>query len=46
MLAVRTLTAAAEKLGWPMSVNYATVAPSDKSAFEDAFVNVLKLQNV
>jgi len=46
MLVVRILTTAAEKLGWPMSINYAAVALSDRKAFEDAFMNLLKLQNM
>ncbi|KAF5356120.1 hypothetical protein D9756_004054 [Leucocoprinus leucothites] len=40
------LTTVAEKLGWPMSVNYAAAASSDRKAFEDAFVNLLKLQSI
>lgn len=46
MLVVRILTTAAEKLGWPMSINYAAAALSDRKAFEDAFMNLLKLQNM
>ncbi|KXN81133.1 RAD50-interacting protein 1 [Leucoagaricus sp. SymC.cos] len=41
-----TLTTAAEKLGWPMNVNYAAASTSDRKAFEDAFVNLLKLQAI
>jgi hypothetical protein len=42
----RSLTTVAEKLGWPMPVNYAVAAPSDRKAFEDAFMNLLRLQTM
>ncbi len=40
------VTTAAEKLGWPMSVYYAAASPSDRKSFEDASVNLLKLQTM
>ena len=41
-----TLLAAAEKLQWPMTVNYAAAEPADRRAFETAFRNLLKLQTM
>ncbi|TFK93535.1 hypothetical protein K466DRAFT_572441 [Polyporus arcularius HHB13444] len=41
-----TLLEAAEKLKWPMKVDYASVAPEDRKAFENAFYNLLKLQTI
>ncbi|RPD81666.1 hypothetical protein L226DRAFT_527933 [Lentinus tigrinus ALCF2SS1-7] len=41
-----TLLEAAEKLKWPTKVEYASVAPEDRKAFEDAFYNLLKLQTI
>ncbi|KAJ3570874.1 hypothetical protein NP233_g4116 [Leucocoprinus birnbaumii] len=41
-----SLTTIAEKLGWPMNVNYAAAAPSDRKVFEDSFNNLLKLQTI
>lgn len=40
------LLEAAEKLGWPMPVDYPSASPNDRSAFESAFVNLLKLQSM
>lgn len=40
----RVLLVASEKFGWPMAVNYAKVAPEDRTAFENAFHNLLRLQ--
>lgn len=40
----RTLLEAAEKLKWPMKVDYASASPEDRKAFELAFYNLLKLQ--
>lgn len=40
------LLAASEKLGWPMAVNYAKVASEDRTTFETAFRNLLKLQSL
>ncbi|KAI0724222.1 RINT-1 family protein [Cerioporus squamosus] len=41
-----TLLEAAEKLKWPMKVDYASVAPNERKAFENAFYNLLKLQSM
>lgn len=41
-----TLLEAAEKLKWPMKVDYASVAPEDRKVFENAFYNLLKLQTI
>ena len=43
---LRTLLEAAEKLKWPMKVDYASVAPEDRKAFETAFYNLLELQTI
>lgn len=40
------LLAASEKLGWPMAVNYAKVESEDRTTFETAFRNMLKLQSL
>jgi hypothetical protein len=40
------LTNAAEKIGWPMPVDYLAVSAEDRKAFEDAFSNLLKLQTM
>ena len=42
----RTLLEAAEKLKWPMKVDYASASPEDRKAFETAFYNLLKLQTI
>ena len=42
----RTLLDAAEKLKWPMKVDYSTSTPEDRTAFEMAFYNLLKLQSI
>ncbi|PFH54769.1 hypothetical protein AMATHDRAFT_134611 [Amanita thiersii Skay4041] len=36
----------ADKLGWPMPVNLATVTTDNRAAFECAFKNLLKLQSL
>ncbi|KAI0344153.1 hypothetical protein BDW22DRAFT_1355453 [Trametopsis cervina] len=41
-----TLLAAAEKLQWPLPVDYVSAPPEDRKAFEAAFANLLKLQNL
>nr|VWO99552.1 N/A [Ganoderma boninense] len=41
-----TLLEAAEKLKWPMKVDYASASPDDRKAFEIAFYNLLKLQTI
>ncbi|KAM5532788.1 hypothetical protein V8D89_013585 [Ganoderma adspersum] len=41
-----TLLEAAEKLKWPMKVDYGSASPEDRKAFEAAFYNLLKLQVV
>ena len=41
-----TLLEAAEKLKWPMKVDYASASPEDRKAFETAFYNLLKLQTI
>lgn len=38
------LLATAEKFGWPLPVNYATVSTNDRVVFENAFRNLLELQ--
>ena len=43
---LRTLLEAAEKLKWPMKVDYASASPEDRKAFETAFYNLLKLQTI
>lgn len=45
-ITLSVLTTAAEKIGWPMSINYAATTSSDRKALEDAFVNLLKLQTM
>ena len=45
-LSRRTLLEAAEKLKWPMKVDYASASPEDRKAFETAFYNLLKLQTI
>lgn len=44
--ACRTLLAAAEKLHWPMPVDYAAARLEDRRTFEKAFLGLLKLQNL
>ncbi|RDB28861.1 RAD50-interacting protein 1 [Hypsizygus marmoreus] len=39
-----SLQAAAEKIGWPMPVDYPAASAKDRSSFEHAFRNLLKLQ--
>ncbi|KAI0706059.1 RINT-1 family protein [Cytidiella melzeri] len=41
-----TLLTAAEKLQWPMPVDYVTASPEDRKAFEVAFQDLLKLQSL
>ncbi|KAJ7923065.1 TIP-1 family-domain-containing protein [Mycena leptocephala] len=38
--------AASERLGWPMPVDYVAASPEDRKAFERAFRDLLKLQNI
>jgi hypothetical protein len=40
------LSDTAEKIGWPMPVNYPAASAEDKRAFENAFSNLLKLQTM
>ncbi|EIN13385.1 hypothetical protein PUNSTDRAFT_129073 [Punctularia strigosozonata HHB-11173 SS5] len=40
------LLEAAEKLGWPMKVDYIAAKPQDRKAFEDAFMSMLKFQEL
>ncbi|KAI0666341.1 TIP-1 family-domain-containing protein [Trametes maxima] len=40
------LLEAAERLKWPVKVDYATAAPEDRRAFETAFGNLLRLQTI
>ncbi|KAH9949502.1 RINT-1 family protein [Amylocystis lapponica] len=40
------LLSAAEKLNWPMPVDYASSAPNDRAEFEATFSNLLKLQTI
>ena len=42
----RTLLEAAERLKWPMNVDYASASPENRKAFELAFYNLLKLQTI
>ncbi|GLB36487.1 putative RINT-1 / TIP-1 family protein [Lyophyllum shimeji] len=39
-----SLNAAAEKIGWPMAVDYSSASAEDRAAFEYTFRNLLKLQ--
>ncbi|KAF8058265.1 TIP-1 family-domain-containing protein [Lyophyllum atratum] len=39
-----SLNATAEKIGWPMVLDYASASVEDRSAFEHKFRNLLKLQ--
>ncbi|TFK36815.1 TIP-1 family-domain-containing protein [Crucibulum laeve] len=41
-----TLSTAAEALGWPMSVDYASTAPEQRQAFEAAFSNLMRLETI
>nr|GAT43660.1 predicted protein [Mycena chlorophos] len=41
-----TLLAAAEKLGWPMPVNYVAASPEDRKSFEKAFTDLSRLQTI
>ncbi|GJE85916.1 RINT-1 family protein [Phanerochaete sordida] len=41
-----TLQTIAEKLQWPLPVNYAIASQEDRKAFESAFYNLLKLQSI
>ena len=36
---------AAEKMKWPMKVDYNAASPDDRKAFEAAFYNLLQLQS-
>ncbi|KDQ54870.1 hypothetical protein JAAARDRAFT_160141 [Jaapia argillacea MUCL 33604] len=40
------LLEAAEKLKWPMRVDYISASPEDRKAFESAFLNILRLQSI
>ncbi len=46
VIATRTLLEAAEKLKWPMKVDYAAAKPEDRKAFEAAFYNLVRLQSL
>ncbi|KAJ7456570.1 TIP-1 family-domain-containing protein [Mycena latifolia] len=41
-----SLLTAAERLQWPMPVDYVTASPEDRKNFERAFSDLLKLQNI
>ncbi|KAJ7693622.1 TIP-1 family-domain-containing protein [Mycena rosella] len=41
-----SLLAAAERLRWPMQVDYVAASPEDRKNFERAFSDLLKLQNI
>jgi len=41
-----SLLSVADKLHWPMPVDYLAAAPEDRKAFESAFHNLLKLQTM
>ncbi|KAJ7770915.1 TIP-1 family-domain-containing protein [Mycena maculata] len=41
-----SLLAAAERLGWPIPVDYTAATPEDRKNFERAFSDILKLQNI
>ena len=41
-----TLLEAAEKLKWPMKVDYSAASPEDRKAFETAFYNLVQLQSM
>jgi RAD50-interacting protein 1 len=40
------LLEAAEKLGWPRKVDYLAAELPDRKAFESAFINMLRLQEL
>lgn len=40
------LVATAEKIGWPMNINYDNTSLRDRESFEGAFVNLLNLQRM
>ncbi|KAF9458336.1 TIP-1 family-domain-containing protein [Collybia nuda] len=42
----KILTDAAEKIGWPMPVDYLSTSSEAQQYFEKAFLNLLKLQNL
>lgn len=42
----RRLLEAAEKLKWPLKVDYTEAASEDRRAFETSFGHLLKLQNM
>lgn len=46
LVANRELLAASEKLKWPMPVDYASATSDDRKAFEVAFLDLLKLQEM
>lgn len=41
-----SLQTAAEKVGWPMPVDYHSASVEDRSVFENSFRNLLKLQKM
>ncbi|KAH7927393.1 hypothetical protein BV22DRAFT_1085155 [Leucogyrophana mollusca] len=41
-----SLLSASEKLGWPMPVDYASASADDRKAFESAFTDLLRLQEI
>jgi len=42
----RSLLTAADKLHWPMPVDYTSARPEERKAFESAFLDLLNLQNM
>lgn len=46
LFSYRSFLAASERLGWPMPVDYVAASPEDRKAFERAFRDLLKLQNM
>ncbi|KAJ7596730.1 TIP-1 family-domain-containing protein [Mycena floridula] len=45
-LSSAALLAAAEKLNWPLAVDYASAKPEDRKAFEQSFIHLLELQTI
>ena len=46
LIPISTLLEAAEKLKWPMKVDYSAASPEDRKAFETAFYNLVQLQSM
>ena len=42
----RLMTTVSEKLGWPVKVDYPSARAEDRKAFEAAFIDLLKLQDL